>query len=93
MSNRRFAFLLRALRFDCKETRADRAKTDKLAAIRSVWEAFIEVCNTIYIPGPHLTVHEELLPFRRKCSVNDALRYEKPFSGWRTQYLHADIYH
>ena len=68
MSERRFSFLLRCLRFDDSATRKDRLKTDKFAAIRDFWNAVIRQCIGNYAPGPHLTVDEQLLAFRGRCS-------------------------
>ncbi|KFM56992.1 hypothetical protein X975_25586, partial [Stegodyphus mimosarum] len=44
-TERRFSFLLDCLRFDEKDTRQERKKTDKLAAIRQIWEILIENCK------------------------------------------------
>ncbi|XP_066942634.1 piggyBac transposable element-derived protein 4-like [Macrobrachium rosenbergii] len=68
MSERRFAFLMRSLRFDNAGTRTDRLKTDKFAHIREVWNTVIRHCIGNYSPGPHLTVDEQLLAFRGRCS-------------------------
>ena len=42
-------------------------------------------CTTMDIYFGNLRMEERCLEFR-----NRALRYEKPFSKWRTQFLHAD---
>jgi hypothetical protein len=44
MSRERFKQLLRFLKFDDYETRAARIATDKLSAIRDVYEIFAENC-------------------------------------------------
>ena len=67
MSSSIFSFLLRALRFDDSETRAERIAHDRLAPIRKIWDNFIDVCRTCYVPGPHLTIDEQLVPFRGNC--------------------------
>ena len=67
MSNRRFNFLMRALRFDDSDTRNRRLVEDRLAPVRSVWDAFVQGCMTSYVPGPNLTVDEQLVPFRGRC--------------------------
>ena len=67
ISERRFTFLLRALRFDDSTTREARAKKDRLAPIRQLWDDLVRHCGEMYIPGPHLTVDEQLLSFRGKC--------------------------
>lgn len=68
MSERRFAFIQRALRFDSIATREERVKTDKFAAIRSLWDQVIANCIANYEPSGHLTVDEQLLAFRGRCS-------------------------
>lgn len=50
MSERRFLFLLRAIRFDDKDTRADRIQYDKLAPIREFWNKFVRNCKEAYSP-------------------------------------------
>jgi len=73
MSCSRFRFLLRHLRFDDSDTREERKATDKLAAIRSVFDAFVEKCKTAFTPFEYVTVDEKLEAFRGRC-------------GWR-QYI------
>ena len=68
MTLQRFRFLLRHLRFDDKETRADRRKFDKLAPIRQVFELFIANCRKGYYHSPFVTVDEILAGFRGRCS-------------------------
>nr|CAI5853546.1 unnamed protein product [Callosobruchus analis] len=48
MSQRRFRFLLRVLRFDDKRTRVERSELDKLAPVREVFELFTENCKQSY---------------------------------------------
>ncbi|XP_050687847.1 piggyBac transposable element-derived protein 4-like [Eriocheir sinensis] len=68
MSERRFCFLLRCLRFDDKTTRQERVKTDRFAPIRILWDSFIEKCKRNYIPDENITVDEQLLGFRGRCA-------------------------
>ena len=42
MSERRFRFLLRVIRFDDKRDREARRETDKLAPIREIFELFVQ---------------------------------------------------
>uniref|UniRef100_A0A9J7ZN22 PiggyBac transposable element-derived protein domain-containing protein n=1 Tax=Cyprinus carpio carpio TaxID=630221 RepID=A0A9J7ZN22_CYPCA len=58
---------MRHLRFDDRSTRSDRAKTDKFAAISSVWGSFVTNCITSYNPGLHITVDEQLFPSKTRC--------------------------
>lgn len=68
MSRERFKQLLRFLKFDDYETRADRVATDKLSAIRDMYEIFAANCRTSFQPGPYLTIDEQLVTFRGRCS-------------------------
>ena len=67
MSERRFSMLMRILRFDDLTTRAERARSDKFAPMRSLWDKLVGNCRRNYGPGPHLTVDEQLVPFRGRC--------------------------
>lgn len=67
MNDKRFGFLLRALRFDDKDSRPERQEHDKLAAIREILDLFNENIAANYIPGKFLTVDEMLEPFRGRC--------------------------
>lgn len=68
MSLERFQFLLRHLRFDNKSNRPERQKTDKLAAVRDLFELFISNCKANYTPSEYTTVDETLPGFRGKCN-------------------------
>jgi hypothetical protein len=68
MGRNRFQWLLRSLRFDNKETRAERLQTDKLAAISGIWNDFIGNCLDSYRPGPFCTIDEHMVGFRGRCS-------------------------
>ncbi|XP_047197199.1 piggyBac transposable element-derived protein 4-like [Hippoglossus stenolepis] len=54
----------RLLRFDDRKTRR---ATDKLAAVREVWHAWVARLPRLYNPGPKVTVDEQLVPFRGRC--------------------------
>lgn len=54
------------LRFDNRESRPARRVTDKLAAIREVWDKWVERLPYLYNPGPEVTVDEQLVPFKGK---------------------------
>lgn len=47
MSEKRFRFLIRCLRFDNRDTREARRQVDKLAAIRELFTVFVTVKNII----------------------------------------------
>ncbi|XP_030006547.1 LOW QUALITY PROTEIN: piggyBac transposable element-derived protein 4-like [Sphaeramia orbicularis] len=67
MSLKVFHLYSKLLRFDDRETRAERHTLDKLAAIRKLWDAWVERLPALYNPGPHVTVDEQLVPFRGRC--------------------------
>ncbi|XP_038854958.1 uncharacterized protein LOC120052200 [Salvelinus namaycush] len=57
----------RLLRFDDRQSRPAKLATDKLAAIRDVWDLWQERLPALYNPGPEVTVDEQLVPFRGRC--------------------------
>ncbi|KAJ8415108.1 hypothetical protein AAFF_G00008060 [Aldrovandia affinis] len=67
MSLQTFHIFSRAIRFDNRETRPGRRERDKLAAIRDVWDRWVERLPLIYNPGPQVTVDERLVPFKGRC--------------------------
>lgn len=68
MSEKRYLFITRCLRFDDRTTRQDREREDRLAAIKDLWESFLGNCQASYVPGDRVTVDEQLLGFRGKCA-------------------------
>lgn len=64
----RFEQLLRFIRFDDKATRSARRKIDKLCPIRNVWEKVTGSFKKYYIPSQNLTIDEQLMPCRCRCS-------------------------
>ena len=54
----------RLLRFDDHETSRRRRATDKLAAVRELWDEWVAQLPSLYNPGPEVTVDEQLVPFR-----------------------------
>ena len=48
MAWNRFAHILQFIRFDDKSTRVQRKANDKLAAIREVWDRFVENCKKLF---------------------------------------------
>ncbi|XP_026323950.1 piggyBac transposable element-derived protein 4-like [Hyposmocoma kahamanoa] len=67
MSLQRFYFLQNSIRFDDKSTREERKKTDNMAAIRSMFDQFVQCCQNAYTPSEFLTIDEMLLSFRGRC--------------------------
>lgn len=67
MSKNRFLVLLNCLRFDDAETRTERLKEDKLAAISELFDSFISNCKQNYTLGTHVCIDEMLVGFRGRC--------------------------
>jgi hypothetical protein len=67
MSQARFRFLLRHIRFDDKDTRQDRVKIDKLAPIRDLFNIFVSHCKQHYTISSCATIDEKLEAFRGRC--------------------------
>ena len=61
MSLKTFSFFSHVIRFDDRETREGRRVRDKLAAIRDVWDEWVQRLPFLYNPGPHVTVDEGLV--------------------------------
>ncbi|KAK4294826.1 hypothetical protein Pmani_032584 [Petrolisthes manimaculis] len=64
MSEARFRFLIRCLRYDDPETRQARREVDKFAGDMG---HFFEKCGKLYVPHENFTVDEQLLGFRGRC--------------------------
>ena len=77
MSRTGFRNIISSLRFDDKRTREERKRIDKFAAIREFWSCFQECLQTCYTLGSHVTIDEQLLGFRGKCSFRQFMP-EKP---------------
>lgn len=56
------------LQFDNMRTRAERETLDQLAAFRNVWDLFLVNCRKRFIPGNCVTVGEQIMPFRGRCT-------------------------
>lgn len=67
MSEKRFRFLIRCIRFDDRATRLERKDIDKLAAVREMFDFFIQHCKSHYDLGQNVTVDEMLPAFRGRC--------------------------
>ncbi|XP_014823495.1 PREDICTED: piggyBac transposable element-derived protein 4-like, partial [Poecilia mexicana] len=62
-----FRIYSKLIQFDDRESSPARRMTDKLAAIREVWDKWVERLPYLYNPGPDVTVDEQLVPFRGHC--------------------------
>lgn len=67
MGRNSFREILRFLRFDFRNTRSERLKTDKFALVSKIWNKFIENCRLTYVPGENLTADEQLFPSKTRC--------------------------
>ncbi|XP_072562559.1 uncharacterized protein [Paramormyrops kingsleyae] len=67
MSRDRFLSIMQHLRFDDKDTRAERVKTDRFAAISDIWTRFTKNCAERFTPGEHMTIDEQLFPTKVRC--------------------------
>ncbi|XP_047661136.1 uncharacterized protein LOC125139776 [Tachysurus fulvidraco] len=67
MPRDRFISIMQHLRFDDKDTRAERVKTDKFAAISYIWTRFNKNCAESFTPGEHMTINEQLFPTKVRC--------------------------
>ncbi|GFO38315.1 PiggyBac transposable element-derived protein 4-like protein [Plakobranchus ocellatus] len=65
---RRFSSLLNHLRFGDKATRSARRARDVFAPIRELWDLFHTNLGKHYVAGQNITVDEQLVPFRGRCS-------------------------
>ncbi|UYV81673.1 hypothetical protein LAZ67_20001926 [Cordylochernes scorpioides] len=74
MSENRFRFLLRVIRFDDKATRNERLRQDKLAAVRLILDTFVKNCQKHYSPSKYITVDEKLDAFRGKWNFRQYIQ-------------------
>lgn len=64
MSIQRFWSISRFIRFDDGQTRQQRKKMDKAAAISDVFQMLYANLKSGYVPGTNVTVDEQLFAFR-----------------------------
>ncbi|KAE9522330.1 hypothetical protein AGLY_017276 [Aphis glycines] len=67
MSEKRFLFLLRCIRFDDIRGREERKKLDKMTHIRKVFDDFTMNCKKSYALSEYVTLDEKLQSFRGRC--------------------------
>ena len=66
MPRDRYKELLSYIRFDIREERSIRLKTDKFALFSTVWNRFIENCKSHYSPNENITIDEQLFPTKAR---------------------------
>lgn len=68
MSRNDFTEIMKFIRFDDKNQRRHRLKSDKFALIFETWYKFIDInSQNCYKPGPHLVIDEQLFPTKSRC--------------------------
>ena len=71
MTLKMFHKISRVIRFDDKDTRADRRARDKLAPIRDVWDKWVSLLPLMYDPGTDvIRTAESLYIFRRELKTH-----------------------
>ena len=68
MSRNYFIKVMKYLRFDDVFKRSERYKKDKFHPVRELWNKFISNSAACYKPNRCLTVDEQLLPCKSRCS-------------------------
>lgn len=68
MCRERFKFLLNFLHFDDKNTRDKRIKKRMHWRVQKFGMKFISLCKNLYRTSSYVTINEQLLSFRGRCS-------------------------
>lgn len=67
MSEKRFRFLMRCIRFDDVRDRHQRREIDRLAPIRELFELMTHSFQRLFTPSEFCTIDEQLVKFRGRC--------------------------
>lgn len=68
ISLKRFSAINQCIRFDDKGQRNQASDRDKLRSIRHLFQKWSQRVRALYVSGKTVTVDEQLLPFRGRCS-------------------------
>lgn len=67
MTRNKFLQMMKFIRFDSKETRQTRVRSDPFCLIRDIWDRFIRNSQACYSPGQFVTVDEQLVASKTRC--------------------------
>lgn len=84
MSEQRFRFLLRCIRFDDVRDRPMRSELDKFSPIRELFERMVLSFQNYYSASEFLTIDEQLLAFRGRCSFRQYIPSKPSKYGIKT---------
>ncbi|KAK0136475.1 PiggyBac transposable element-derived protein 4 [Merluccius polli] len=77
MPRNRYRQIMKCLRFDNKDTRAERLLADKFALISDTWNSFVKNSIACYKPGQNITVGEQLFLTKSRCPFTTASKPDK----------------
>jgi hypothetical protein len=66
-SRNTFTTIMRIIRFDNKSERS-RTSSDNITMVREIWERFINNSQASLVPSKYLTIDEQLLLCKTRCS-------------------------
>lgn len=84
MSEQRFRFLLRCIRFDDVRDRHVRKEVDKFSPIRELFGEMVLSFQNCYSASEFLTVDEQLIAFRGRCSFRQYIPNKPSKYGIKT---------
>ncbi|XP_078121188.1 uncharacterized protein LOC144527155 [Sander vitreus] len=76
MPRNRYRQIMKCLRFDYKDTRAERVLADKFALFSDTWGGFVKNSIACYTPGQNITVGEQILPTKTRCPFTQYIARE-----------------
>lgn len=84
MSYHRFSFLMTVIHFDDYRTRNNRKKADKFCHIREIFDHIVANFQKYYTLSEGVTIDEQLLPFRGRCSFKQYIPSKPACYGIKT---------